>query len=56
MNNFQIQGFIKLTSADNILCADLINAKMDSINWGLFDKRLLYEYPRAGGEQRLGIN
>ena len=44
------QGYIKLTSADNTLCSDLINAKFSAIDWEKFDKSLLYEYPRAGGE------
>lgn len=48
---FFLKGYIKLSSADSILSTDLINAKFDSINWSEFNKQLLYEYPRGGGEK-----
>uniref|UniRef100_A0A914D017 Aminotransferase class I/classII domain-containing protein n=1 Tax=Acrobeloides nanus TaxID=290746 RepID=A0A914D017_9BILA len=43
-------GYIKLSSADNILPADLIHEKFDKIDWSQYDKTELSFYPQIGGE------
>ncbi|KAI1712282.1 aminotransferase class I and II domain-containing protein [Ditylenchus destructor] len=43
-------GYIKLSSADNLLCSDLVNGKYKSIEWQRFNVQELLTYPRSGGE------
>ncbi|KAI1711660.1 aminotransferase class I and II domain-containing protein [Ditylenchus destructor] len=43
-------GFIKLSNADNSLCADIVDQKYKSIQWEKFDTHELLTYPRSGGE------
>ncbi|KAL3075485.1 hypothetical protein niasHS_011992 [Heterodera schachtii] len=44
------KGYIKLSSADNILSQDLIMDKFRSIDWSKFNMDQLFVYPRGGGE------
>uniref|UniRef100_A0A914QAA0 Aminotransferase class I/classII domain-containing protein n=1 Tax=Panagrolaimus davidi TaxID=227884 RepID=A0A914QAA0_9BILA len=45
-----LQGFIKLSSADNILSRDLISTKFTPEIYSTFDTAELNFYPRPGGE------
>lgn len=52
-NNLPIfQGIIKLSSADSILCEEIVRDKFNSIDWSTFDTKNLFVYPRSGGEVR----
>ncbi|CAD5232082.1 unnamed protein product [Bursaphelenchus xylophilus] len=43
-------GYIKLSSADNILCEELVTEKFRSIDWTKFETKNLFVYPRSCGE------
>ena len=44
-------GYIKLSSADNTLSADLVAERFHSLDWAKLDTNQLLTYPRIGGEQ-----
>jgi hypothetical protein len=44
-------GYIKLSSADNVLSGELIAEKLRSIDWCKFNFESMLAYPRMGGER-----
>ncbi|KAI6236801.1 ACC synthase-like protein [Aphelenchoides besseyi] len=46
------KGYIKLSSADNILCQEIVEKKFREIDWSKFDTNPLFFYPRSCGEIR----